>query len=241
MALPATETIYGGMCYVSIDDTENINMVNDTGADLAIGDFAVINGIHPAIAKSAIVNGVSGPFDEDQESLVQTKNLEAGGDTFATLGQKVYWNATTKKFSDLATGGFYYVGRLIYVKDSGGVIVFRRNHVTRVNSIASGEYGVVSYEVAADATTAISKDFGFNFTIVDVWAVCTATNGAGTIKLQNTAAADITAAIACATVNVTARQALLVAATKVIADGKVKFIANGAADRGIVYLMVKGA
>ncbi|HUM85032.1 MAG TPA: hypothetical protein PLN48_14900, partial [Lachnospiraceae bacterium] len=56
---------------------------------------------------------------------VQTATLTDSEDTFNTVDQIVYWNDTDKSFSDKLTVGYYKVGQLKTVKDSG-VIVFTK-------------------------------------------------------------------------------------------------------------------
>ena len=90
----------------------------------------------------------------------------------------------------------------------------------------------------------MSNDFGFNFTIVDAFVESTATNASATIQLLDSSDNAISDAIAATPVTTITRVGTIDGATNgynVIADGVVKFLANGAADRGIVRMLVIGA
>jgi len=100
---------------------------------------------------------------------------------------------------------------------------------------------VVELVVGADATglgltfANATTGLAVGDRIIDLWLVCSASNGAGTLKLSHGAAgADISAALVCATINVLTRGALIVGGV-ITADG-LTIIANGAADRGKMYL-----
>ena len=100
---------------------------------------------------------------------------------------------------------------------------------------------IVELSVGADATglgltfTNATTGLAVGDRIVDLWVVCTESNGSGSLKLSHgDAGADISAALACVTIDVLTRGALIVGGV-VTADG-LTIIANGAADRGKMYL-----
>lgn len=111
--------------YVEKEKCDHIMIANDTGADLAQKEFAVV-GPFAAVADTIVLEDAVGSFHVEEGIQIQTDNLEDGEDTFATIGQTVYFNTTTGKFSDTSTAGYYIVGYLVTVKDSAGVILFEK-------------------------------------------------------------------------------------------------------------------
>jgi len=111
---------------------------------------------------------------------------------------------------------------------------------TDVELIKTKHFLMVELAVAADASgaglafTNATTGLALGDKIVDVHVICDASNGAGTLKLKHTGGADITAALACTTVDVLARAALIT--DGVLTANGLTIIANGAADRGRMYL-----
>lgn len=126
MALPASEnTVDNRMAYVIKEVVDHIMFTNDTGAALKQGDFAVV-GPYAAIADEDIASLASGSLFVQEGIQVQVDDLVTGENTFATLGQEVYFNTTTSEFSDTETAGYYLVGYLTMVKDANGKIEFEK-------------------------------------------------------------------------------------------------------------------
>lgn len=96
---------------------------------------------------------------------------------------------------------------------------------------------VLKLTVGADATGALSFTMpSFNIEIVDIVAQCTASNASGTLTLRRVTTA-ISSAIVCAVGDVISRSTDVVQAAKnIVASEVLNVIANGAADRGIVYI-----
>jgi hypothetical protein len=111
--------------YIEKENVEHVRIKNDSGADMAQYEFGVV-GPFAAVADEAVENNAVGPFHIEQGLLIQTDELTTSEDTFATSGQNVYWNATTRKFSDTLTEGYYLVGNLITIKNSAGIIWFEK-------------------------------------------------------------------------------------------------------------------
>lgn len=196
-----------------------------------------------------VANGAVGELLVQEGVRIQADDLVTSEDTFATLGQNVYYKSSTGEFSDTWTAGYYLVGILTTVKDAAGVIEFEKFRYCVLQATAGtvppapGEIGWISYSVAADATTALSNDFGANFTILDAFVASDATNASATIQLLDSSDNAITDAIAATPVTTITRVGTIDGASNgynVIADGVVKFLANGAADRGTVWMLVKG-
>ncbi len=136
--------------FIEKESVEHVRIANTTGADMAQYEFGVV-GPFAAIADEAVVDGVVGPFHVEQGLIVQAKDLTTSEDTFATIGQTVYWNAATNKFSDTLTVGYYAVGNLITAKNSDGVIWFEKRRYASVVPAST-----VDLEAAIVAATALS-------------------------------------------------------------------------------------
>lgn len=106
-------------------EREHVVLVNGTGAELKLFDFTVI-APYAAVADQVIANGSAGSFFVEGGLELQANELVSGEDTFATLLAPVYFDPTTKKFSDTSTAGYYMVGYLTSVKSSDGDIKFEK-------------------------------------------------------------------------------------------------------------------
>lgn len=112
-------------CFVKKEPAGYVWLKNTTGAKVSAGEFCILGDLG-AIAQEEIAIDAYGGFLIGSGAEVQTATLTESEDTFATVGQIVYWNDTEKSFSDKLTVGYYKVGQLKTVKDSGGVIVFTK-------------------------------------------------------------------------------------------------------------------
>ena len=107
---------------------------------------------------------------------------------------------------------------------------------TEIKAIQDNAMVVVRAAVAADATSGQSITIPVDMYITDVVVQCTATNASGTLTLRNSTTA-ITDAIACDTNHAIDRAATIDDAQASIATtDSINVIANGAADRGVVYI-----
>lgn len=102
-----------------------VRLWNDTGAALVAGEFCLIGGI-AAIAQEAIAIGAYGGFVVGEGLVFQTATLKTGEKTFATPNQDVFWDNTGKTFSDTSTAGYYKIGQLAEVIDSGVIRVIKQ-------------------------------------------------------------------------------------------------------------------
>ena len=114
--------------FIEKERCDHVRIANDTGADLGQYEFGVV-GPFAAVADEIILNGAVGPLHVEQGIQIQAgaADLKDGQNTFATPGKPVYWDATSKKFSDTLTNGYYKVGSLITPKNSDGVILFEKS------------------------------------------------------------------------------------------------------------------
>lgn len=231
--------------YIQKEDVDNIVLKNDTGATLAQYELTVIGDL-VLIADESIAIGSTGSFHCEENLVIQIEDFVAGEDTFGTENAPVYWDSSSRDFSDTATDGYYKIGIVKTVKNGNGIVLvaLNREAVYLGQVIGAGDYGWLEFDVTADATTALSTDFGFNFTILDAFVHSTATNSGATLKLQDSGDNDISDAIAATPVLTVTRVGTIDGATNgynAISDGIVKVIANGSADRGTVRMLVKGA
>jgi len=99
----------------------------------------------------------------------------------------------------------------------------------------------IVYAVTADATGGLAifeANAPFAFEIIDVRVQARATSGGGTLKLTD-GTNDITDTIACATdTNIDMADTIDDTYSTIAANGTLKVVANGAADRGLVTVYV---
>ena len=112
-------------CFVKKEPAGYVWLKNTTGAKVSAGEFCILGDLG-AIAQEEIDIDAYGGFLIGSGTEVQTAKLTDSEDTFDTVDQIVYWNDTDKSFSDNLKVGYYKVGQLKTVKDSGGVIVFTK-------------------------------------------------------------------------------------------------------------------
>jgi hypothetical protein len=96
---------------------------------------------------------------------------------------------------------------------------------------------VVRAVVSADATGGQAVTIPYDMYLIDVIVQCNAANASGTLQLRNGTTA-ITDAIACATNHAVARAGTIDDAHEdILTTDSINLLANGAADRGTVYLI----
>jgi len=116
--------------YIEKEKCDHVRIANDTGAELAQYEFAVV-GPFAAVADEVIANAAVGSFHVEEGIQVQASNLTDTELTFDTSGQAVYLDGDGN-FSDTETEGHYLVGYLLQVKNSNGVIVFEKTRYATV-------------------------------------------------------------------------------------------------------------
>lgn len=96
---------------------------------------------------------------------------------------------------------------------------------------------VIEVPVTADATGGLTVTVPYDLKIFEVIVQCTSANASGTLTLRNGTTA-ITDAIVCAVDKVIVRAGTLDdAETTITTSESINVIANGAADRGIMYIV----
>lgn len=126
MALPASEDTRNlKVTYVQNEMVDHLIVPNGSGADWSQGDFVIV-GPFGGVADKDVADGAIGSIHVEEGIQLHANDLKATEDTFATWGQAVYWDDTTKEFSDTSTAGYYAVGYLTQVKDADGMIIFEK-------------------------------------------------------------------------------------------------------------------
>jgi len=142
--------------FIEKECVEHLRIKNDSGADMAQYEFGVV-GPFAAVADEAVVSNAVGPYHVEQGLLIQTDELTTAEDTFATSGQNVYWNKSTRKFSDTLIPGYYLVGNLITVKNSAGVIWFEKRRYASLVPASTADLEAMIEAVTEDAGTPFLK------------------------------------------------------------------------------------
>ena len=116
--------------YIQKEDVDHLNLINDTGADLAQYEFTVIGGLC-LVADEAIVSAARGSFHVEGDLVLQfdaTNDGVAGELTFATADADVFWKPSTGEFSDTSTATYYKVGIVHTVKNANGIVLMVKAH-----------------------------------------------------------------------------------------------------------------
>lgn len=178
--------------YVEDESANALRLINDTGANMAVDEFGVVNGLC-AVAQAAVNSAAVGPFEVGAGKVVQASTfVSADEDTFATAGQAVYWDPVTKKFSDTRKAGYLKVG---YLKEviSSTVIRFAMLYAAEAITVKCAE---IVIDAATDySTTGKSVPIPVGSKIIDVVAICTAAHTNGTAQVVNGSTALHTALV----------------------------------------------
>jgi hypothetical protein len=238
--------------FIQKEKCDHVRIANNTGANLEQHEFTVV-GPFAAVADNDILDGAVGSFHIEEGIQLHASDLLTGSDTFATVGQPVYWSPLDLKFSDVWADGYYLVGFLLAAKDSDGVIVFEKQRYAETEpsdvqavlaALQTNEAKTVELAVEADASggieyTLAALGLAAGDKITDALVVATVTEASGTLKVGYVAGNDISDAIACATANALARAATLDQAEATIGAANLVVTAAGttaANTRGIIYL-----
>jgi hypothetical protein len=141
----------GSTVYINKEASDSLRLVNTTGVALVADEFTVMRG-KGLVALEAIASLASGALENTYDTEFQVADFDTGEDAFASADLEVYFDPTSKKFSNAATVGHYLVG---YSKAaiSGGVLdVIGCDPIKVVNSVATLAASVA--DLAVDAETA---------------------------------------------------------------------------------------
>ncbi len=137
--------------YIEKEQCDHVRILNGTGAALSQFEFAIV-GPFAGVADEGVESAAVGSFHVEGGIQVQASDLQTSEDTFATVGQSVYWNSATKKFSDTYKAGYYRVGYLLTAKDSDGVILFEKSRYATL--IPSSELAGTAFRKTVTLTSA---------------------------------------------------------------------------------------
>lgn len=108
----------------------------------------------------------------------------------------------------------------------------------RLKELQDRSVAIQRIPIAADASGGLSFIAEYSGELVDAWVVCTAANASGTLGIRRSSTA-LTTLMICAVIDVLTRTALVLQSGKAIVAGETLNIkANGASDRGIVYMAI---
>lgn len=108
----------------------------------------------------------------------------------------------------------------------------------RVKELQEKTLFIQRVPVTADASAGTDFTVEYSGELVDAWVVCTAANASGTLGIRRSTTA-LTTLMICAVIDVLTRNALVLQSGKTLTAGETLNVkANGAGDRGIVYLAV---
>jgi len=141
--------------FIEKERCDHVRIANDTGADLEQYEFGVI-GPFAAVADEIVLDGAVGSFHVEEGIQIQTDELHAAQNMFATVGAAVYWDPATETFSDTLTATYYLVGYLLQAKNSDGVIVFEKERYAKLvpDSLVDIQEEVDAAELSIAAITA---------------------------------------------------------------------------------------
>jgi len=114
--------------YINKIDVRTRELNNTTGVIIHQYDFVVLAGF-ACIAMKQVAIGGKGPFliaEGVEFQAIGADALKAGEDTFNTQGDEVFYDPATGKLSDVATVGYYAVGKLVTIKDANGMIIVHK-------------------------------------------------------------------------------------------------------------------
>src|SRR5512133_3626266 len=125
----------------------SFRFVNTTGVALLANEFTVMRG-RALRARDAIGIAAAGPFADLAGCEFQANEFVTGEGTFAAADLPVYFDMTGKKFSHVATVGYWKVGVSNAAKDGAGVLdVVGCVPVQVVDGVATLAAAVLALEV----------------------------------------------------------------------------------------------
>lgn len=224
---------------------DEIVVTNSLGRTAIYGELVYLGGVLGFVMDYAgIANAATGriaPVSPNYE--VSTAQVEAT-DTF-TAGNVLHFlsggSSAAGTLIDTTAAGSVPVGIITAEQGTGGAqtAVSFRGFAQRTEARPGQMLKCVETIISADATAGKVVDIPIGAKIVDMWAICQATVGSGSVTLKTGAGspATIATAIALATDQAVSRLAAGVDDTKLIvgADG-IKLFTTNAGDRGLVFI-----
>jgi hypothetical protein len=141
----------GATIHVNREASSSLRLVNTTGVALVRKEFTVMRGLS-LMALEAIAISAAGSLENVEHCEIQAATFDDGEGAFAAADLAVYWDPTTKKFSNAATVGHYLVGHSKAAIASGVLDVIVCEPILVVDSVATLASSVE--DLAVDAETA---------------------------------------------------------------------------------------
>ena len=224
--------------FIERSDAESLRLGNDTGANMARNEFGVVGGFC-AVAEEAVASAAAGAFRVEHGIICQAATFVASEDTFATVGAPVFWDPVSKKFSDTNTSGYHKVGKVTEVKSSAGtgaVVRFAKLFLAEPAGVV--KVARVIIDAATDySTTGKSVPLPVGSRILDVVAICTASNALGTAQLLNGATALHTALVMAVDKTINRMSAAVDDTAIVVAASAITIKTTAVGDAGIVHVL----
>jgi hypothetical protein len=108
----------GSTVFVEKPRGDSFRVTNPTGVALVVAEFTVIGG-RGLVAMEAIGIAEEGALEDAHGKVIQAGDFDSGEAAFASANLAVYWDPSTKKFSNTATVGHYLVGYTLGAIASG--------------------------------------------------------------------------------------------------------------------------
>jgi hypothetical protein len=143
----------GSTVHISKEAADSLRLVNTTGVALVKDEFTVMRG-KGLVALEAIASLASGALENVYDCEFQAATFESGEATFAAADLAVYWDPSTKKFSNTATVGHYLVGHSKGAIASGVLDVIGCDPILVVDSVATLAAAVEALDVDAETAQA---------------------------------------------------------------------------------------
>lgn len=192
---------------------DKIAGIYEAGIDVSVDPAAMVTPLtHGALVETVYNAGTPAVGDQVEFNITSTVHgvVVATGGAILGVVEEVL-DATNKIVLVRVTGGMQHPGN--------GIVVQR-------------------VDITADASGATDFTALFSGELIQAWTHATATNASGTLQVRR-GTTGITDAMACATANAVDKADTITQASKDITAGEtLNVIANGAADRGEVYLMI---
>jgi hypothetical protein len=127
----------GSTVHINREAADSLRLVNTTGVALVAGEFTIMRG-KGLVALEAIASLAEDALENVYDCRFQVADFAVGEAAFAAADLPVYWDPTTKVFSNVATVGHYLVGHSLAAKDSAGVLdVIGCDPILVVDSVAT--------------------------------------------------------------------------------------------------------
>lgn len=143
----------GSTIHVNREASDSLTLINTTGVALVRKEFTVMRGLS-LMALGAIANGVAGPLQNVEHCEIQAGDFDEGEAAFAAADLAVYWDPTTKKFSNAATVGHYLIGHSKAAISGGILDVIVCEPILVVDSVATLAASVEDLAVDAETSQA---------------------------------------------------------------------------------------